>query len=112
MTQNSFGITFNPAPAPLWIYALPRAEGRMPNDTDGRQWRWIRLDRITQIMTELAAGDPADESGQYMVTVTADGAQYHPTGMLVKDEDIDAVELYVIDYVNRALAVLAKVRKD
>ncbi|MEQ7812436.1 hypothetical protein ABQZ08_23005 [Xanthomonas hortorum pv. hederae] len=54
----------------MWIYALPRAEGRMPNDTDGRQWRWIRLDRITQIMTELAAGDPADESGQYIVTVT------------------------------------------
>ncbi|HHZ56458.1 hypothetical protein [Xanthomonas vasicola] len=110
MTQNSFGITFNPAPAPLWVYALPRAEGRLPNENDERQWRWLRLDRITQIMTELGVGNPADESDQHMVTITVDGEQYHPTALLVKGDDIDSVELYVIEYVNRALAVLAKGR--
>ncbi|KLC55098.1 hypothetical protein [Xanthomonas perforans] len=110
MTQNRFGITFNPAPAPLWVYALPRAESRLPAN-DERQWRWLRLDRITQIMTELGVGHPADESDQHMVTITVDGEQYHPTAMLVKGDEIESVELYVIDYVNRALAVLAKGRQ-
>ncbi|MDO0811552.1 hypothetical protein VDP73_21240 [Xanthomonas campestris pv. campestris] len=111
MTQN-YGIELADESAPLWVHALPRAEGRQPDDTDGRQWRWFRLDRITQVMTELVAGNPADESGQYMVTVTADGEQYHPTRLLLKDEDLDLVELYVLDCVNQALAVLAKGRKD
>ncbi|MCF8838430.1 hypothetical protein QYZ29_21555 [Xanthomonas campestris pv. campestris] len=112
MTQDRYGISFNDSPVPLWVYALPRAEGRLPEETNGRQWRWLRLDRITQVMTELAVGDPADESGQYMVTITADGEQYHPTSLLIKDEEIDAAELYVIEYVNRSLAVLAKGRKN
>ncbi|AKK65886.1 hypothetical protein FE36_19990 [Xanthomonas oryzae pv. oryzicola] len=107
MSQNRYAITLYDAPLPLWVDALPRAEGRHPDDTDGRQWRWLRLDRITQVMTELAAGNPADESAQYMLTITADGQQYHPTKLLINDDDIDGAAQYILEHVNRALARLA-----
>ncbi|MCC8685889.1 hypothetical protein [Xanthomonas campestris] len=112
MTQERYGITLNDAAVPLWVLALPRTENRHPNDRDGRIWRWLRLDRITQVMTELAVGHPADESAQYMLTITADGQQYHPTKLLIAGDDIDPAELYVLEHVNQSLDVLAKGRRD
>ncbi|MGV7193603.1 hypothetical protein [Xanthomonas axonopodis] len=112
MPLDRYGITFNDAPAPLWVLALPHAENRHPSDTDGRNWRWLRLDRITQVMTELAAGHPADESAEYMLTIAADGQLYHPTKQLLTGDDIDPAELAVLEHVARALEVLAKGRKD
>ncbi len=43
MTQNRYGIRLNNAPKPLWVDALPRAEGRHPDDMeagngDGFAW--------------------------------------------------------------------------
>lgn len=112
MPQDRYEITVNDATTPLWVLALPRSANRIPDDKDGRNWRWLRLDRITEVMTEIAVGHPADESAEYMLIITADGQQYHPTKLLLTGDDVDPAEMAVLEHVDRALEVLAKVRKD
>ena len=64
---------------PIWLRVIPASSGRLPPDRP-KEWRYVRLDAITEVTPKIAirmGNDP--EEWQYVLSVTAGGNTYHPT---------------------------------
>ncbi len=63
----------------VWLWAGPFVDGRLA-DAGPRDWRWIRLDTITEVVPLVVLGVGEDvEEWQYALAVTATGGRHHAT---------------------------------
>ena len=64
---------------PIWLRVIPASSGRLPPDRP-REWRYVRLDAITEVTPKIAIRMGSDpEEWQYVLSVTAGGNNYHPS---------------------------------
>jgi hypothetical protein len=75
---------------PVWLRVVPAVDGRLPSDKPN-EWRYVRLDTITEVIPEVAIGTGDDpEEWQYMLSITAGDKKYHPTAVRFRGSAVNA----------------------
>lgn len=108
MGLRELGIFTNPDGKELWLNVLPKTTGKHPTTDDGERTRWLRSDTITQVMAELAIDNEAADKRRYMITVVADGKEFHPTLKLLDGNEAGQAEFTLLDIIAHAVMALKR----
>ncbi|WP_131830025.1 hypothetical protein [Xanthomonas citri] len=108
MGLRELGIYTNPDGKNFWLNVLPKTEGKHPTTDDEQRTRWLRIDTITEVMAELAVDNEATDKRRYMITVVADGKEFHPTLKLLDGNEAGQAEFTLLDIIAHAVMTLKR----